>query len=61
MDVSGQVHAPVALNPRNTTSVLTEYEAGWALSVVLGAFRERNNLLSMLEFETRFFGCRSVE
>lgn len=61
MDVSSQLHAPVALNPRKITSVHNENEAGWAPSVVLDAFRAQNSLLSVLEFESRFFVCRSVE
>jgi len=61
MDVSSQLHTPVALNPRKITSMHTEKEAGWAPSVVLDVFRALNSLLSMLEIESRFFVCRSVK
>jgi len=61
MDVSSQLHAPVALNPQNIASVHTEKAAGWAPSVVLDAFRAQNSLFSTLEIESRFFVCRSVE
>jgi hypothetical protein len=44
MDVSGQLHAPVALPPGKESPVPIGYEAGWAPEPVCTTWRRENSL-----------------
>jgi hypothetical protein len=44
MEVSGQLHAPVALPPRKEPLVPIEYEVGWSPEPVWTIWRRENSL-----------------
>jgi len=51
--MSGHFHVPVALTPRKTPLITTEYEAGWAPQPV-GTFRSTDNYAALSDINLCF-------
>jgi hypothetical protein len=59
MEVSGQLHAPVALSQGEESTVPTEHEAGWVPEPVWTRWRKENNQFPCRESNTgRLAGSR---